>query len=66
MRRHATRPQATEFSPDDMRGWYEQRVLLGFDGEHVIPEISSMAETVAYITETSGLTLRSPSTTDAR
>ena len=25
LRRHATRPQATEFGPDDLRGWYCQR-----------------------------------------
>ncbi|HEY9476405.1 MAG TPA: kinase [Mycobacteriales bacterium] len=66
VRRHATRPQATEFSPDDMRGWYERRDLLGFDGEHVIPETSSLEETVTYIAETSGFTLRSVAAADAR
>jgi hypothetical protein len=32
-----------------MRGWYNQRDLLGFGEEHVVPETSSMEATIAYI-----------------
>lgn len=55
LRRHATRPQASEFSADDMRGWYQPADLLGVDGEHVIPQHSSMEESIAYIAATAGL-----------
>jgi len=36
LRQHATRPQASQFSADDMRGWYRPGDLLGFDGERAI------------------------------
>jgi predicted kinase len=55
LRRHGTRPQAVEFTADDMRGWYNVDDLLHFDGEHVIPETSTIEETVAYIASTAGL-----------
>jgi predicted kinase len=29
LRRHRTRPQADQFTADDMRGWYRSRVVLG-------------------------------------
>lgn len=38
VRRHATRPQATEFTAEQMRAWYRERDLLGVPGERVIPE----------------------------
>jgi len=47
--RHATRPQAAEFGPDDMRGWYRARDLLGSVCEQVIPETSTLDETVTTI-----------------
>jgi hypothetical protein len=56
LRRHATRPQATEFSADDMRCWYQQADLLGFEGEHVIPESASMKQAIAHVGTTTGLT----------
>lgn len=49
LRRHATRPQATAFTGDDMRGWYRQRDTLGLPGERIIPETSTRAETVALV-----------------
>jgi predicted kinase len=49
VRRHATRPQATEFTADHMRAWYQERDLLGLPGERVIPESSTQEETIALI-----------------
>jgi predicted kinase len=58
LRRHATRPQANEFTTDDMRGWYAPRDLLGVAGEHVIPESSPLDETVVHIAAVAGLPLQ--------
>jgi hypothetical protein len=55
LRRHATRPQAAEFSGEDMRGWYLDRDLLGVDEERVVPEHFPLARTVAFIGSTTGL-----------
>jgi predicted kinase len=49
LRRHATRPQATEFGPDDMREWHKPRDLLTGIQEHVIPETSTLQETTSLI-----------------
>jgi hypothetical protein len=57
LRRHRTRPQATEFTAADMRGWYAPRDLLGVDDEHVIPESSTLDATVTRIAATAGLAL---------
>jgi hypothetical protein len=46
LRRHATRPQAAEFTPEDMAGWYVQDDWLGLDGEALIPQESSLEETI--------------------
>jgi predicted kinase len=49
VRRHATRPQAQEFTPDDMRGWYGSSGPLGTPGEQIITAASTAAETVHRI-----------------
>jgi hypothetical protein len=49
LRRHAMRPQASEFGPGDMRGWYRPRDLLASVAEHVIPEASTLRQTVEVI-----------------
>jgi hypothetical protein len=49
IRRHATRPQAAEFGPAEMRGWYRPRDLLAAVRERVIPETSLLPETVDTI-----------------
>jgi hypothetical protein len=54
-RRHATRPQSAEFTVEDMRGWYAPRDVLGFAGEHVVPQDSALDRTVALIAEVTGL-----------
>jgi predicted kinase len=49
IRRHATRPQAASFGADKMRDWYRARDLLAAVPERVIPEASSLTETVGAI-----------------
>jgi len=49
LRRHATRPQAAEFTPEDMRGWYLADDVLDLPGEFVVPPTSSAEDTVALI-----------------
>ena len=53
--RHGSRPQATEFGPDDMRAWYRPRDLLATVGEQVIPEASTLRQTTARILADTGL-----------
>ena len=55
IRRHATRPQAAEFTAEDMRSWYLRRDLLGCVPERVIGEASSLGHTVDTILADSGL-----------
>lgn len=45
-RRHAGRPQAADFSTEDMRRWYRHRDLLDFVAESVIGETASLRATV--------------------
>jgi len=47
--RHATRPQASEFTIDDMREWFVPDDALRWDDETTIPASSSEAETVNAI-----------------
>jgi predicted kinase len=49
LRRHATRPQAAEFTGDHMRAWYRRRDALALPGERIIPESSTLAETIELI-----------------
>jgi hypothetical protein len=49
LRRHSTRPQAMEFSPADMRQWYRQRDLLNLPDERLVPDTSSLNDTVQRI-----------------
>jgi predicted kinase len=55
LRRHTTRPQAAEFTAEQMRGWYRAGDLLGFDGEQIIPDAWTFEETVTHIADASGL-----------
>ena len=55
VRRHATRPQAADFTPSDMRSWYTPRDLLGTPHEQVIPESSPLDATLALIATTTNL-----------
>jgi predicted kinase len=49
VRRHAMRPQADQFTVEEMRCWFRARDLLGVPEEQVIPENSTVPETVAVI-----------------
>lgn len=49
LRRHATRPQAAEFSPARMRDWYRPRDLLASVTEQVIPQSSTLRQTTELI-----------------
>ena len=44
--RHATRPEAEEFTITDMASWFEPDDRLDLPGEIVIPQSSSLADTV--------------------
>jgi hypothetical protein len=55
MRRHATRPQATEFGRAEMSSWYLERDLLPGRIEHVIPAESSLDATVRQAMRDTGL-----------
>jgi predicted kinase len=55
LRRHATRPEAAQFTPAEMRGWYVPRDLLGGDDEQVVPESSTLDATIARIAATAAL-----------
>lgn len=49
LRRHATRAQATEFGPADMRRWYCHRDLLNWPEERLLTETATLAETTERI-----------------
>ncbi len=57
LRRHALRPQATEFTAEDMRGWYIPRDLLGLTDECVVSEASSIEATITHIAAVADLPL---------
>lgn len=50
VRRHATRPLATEVSAAEMREWYRPQDLLGLPGETVITADHQLDEVVKLIT----------------
>ncbi len=60
VRRHSTRPQAKDFTPDQMRGWYADHDALGIPGEYVIEESSTFEQTVELIISATEL-LEAPS-----
>ncbi|ANY09540.1 kinase [Pseudonocardia sp. HH130630-07] len=49
LRRHAGRPQAGEFTADDVRGWYRPHDLLGVEGEQVIDGRAGLDDVVRRI-----------------
>ncbi|HEX6685149.1 MAG TPA: AAA family ATPase [Candidatus Limnocylindrales bacterium] len=55
LRRHGSRPQATEFGAQEMLAWYRERDLLGVGGEHVIGEHSTLDASIEFVTVRSGL-----------
>ncbi|MCZ7376496.1 kinase [Micromonospora sp. WMMC250] len=55
LRRHLTRPQASEFTIDQMSGWYAPHDVLGWPGELVLPESTPLDEAVDAIAAAAGL-----------
>ncbi len=55
LRRHSTRPEAAEIAPETMRTWYRSRDLLATTREHVIPEGSTLQQTIDLILTGTGL-----------
>ena len=49
VRRHLTRPQRAAFTPAQMREWFTAGDLLGVEDETVVPESSSLAETITAV-----------------
>ncbi|MFI5614737.1 AAA family ATPase [Amycolatopsis sp. NPDC051903] len=47
--RHASRPQARDFTPEDMRSWYVANDQLGVPGETTLPGSFSLADTVQHL-----------------
>ena len=62
VRRHHGRAEPINVTAAQMRDWYTEDDLLGVNGEHVIPETSTLQQTVARILETSGLAGLAPLT----
>lgn len=57
LRRHETRLQVTEFTAEDMRGWYNPSDMLGIPGERTLPESTSLEDAIAMIASASDLPL---------
>ena len=62
VRRHQSRPEQVDFTPEQMRDWYAHQDLLGSENEHVVDERSTLEETVDTILHTSGLLSAPPRT----
>jgi predicted kinase len=54
LRRHATRPQATQFTTADMRAWYLPDDRLGIEGERVLRTTASLDDTIDLIAAIAG------------
>lgn len=55
LRRHATKPQAAEYSEVELREWYRPRDLLPGGVETVLSADSTLADTVERVMRESGL-----------
>jgi len=55
LRRHATRPEAAEFTPEQMRPWYRHRDLLPGELEQLVPPHATLEGTVARVIDDLGL-----------
>lgn len=58
LRRHSMRPQAAEFTAEQMRGWYQLRDVLSVPGEHILGEDVREDESVEFIAGFAGLPLQ--------
>ncbi|MBO4205099.1 kinase [Micromonospora echinofusca] len=55
LRRHLTRPQASEFTAEHMSGWYVAHDILGWPDELVLPETTTFEDDIETIAATAGL-----------
>lgn len=55
LRRHATKPNAHEFGEQEMKGWFKNHDVTGYEGEIIIPETFSQEDTLRMIIRTAGL-----------
>lgn len=55
LRRHTTRPEASEFTAENMTSWYSPHDVLGWPEEVVIDETSPIEDSIATIVVASGL-----------
>lgn len=60
VRRHATRPKATAFGPEEMRSWYRARDLLTHPKEHILNESSPLDTAIQHILTDTGLFTHKP------
>lgn len=51
LRRHESRPQAADFGPEDIRGWYRELDLLSDVHERIVPESSPLDQTVDRVVD---------------
>lgn len=58
LRRHLTRPQAGEFTAEQMSDWYAAHDVLGWPGELVLPESTGLEQAVETIAAAAGLPQR--------
>ncbi|MGH3164961.1 MAG: AAA family ATPase [Trebonia sp.] len=66
VRRHATKSQAAQYGPAEMRSWYRERDFLPGLAEDVIPAGSTLDETVTRIMTDTGLSVPSGGADSAR
>ncbi|RAO54563.1 kinase [Micromonospora saelicesensis] len=55
LRRHLTRPQAGEFTAEEMSGWYAAHDVLDWPDELVLPETTGLNEAVKAIAAVAGI-----------
>ena len=56
IRRHATKPQASEYGRTEMRGWYREQDVLPGGYEQIIGEDASLDAIVQQVMDDTGLT----------
>ncbi|RKR88386.1 putative kinase [Micromonospora pisi] len=57
LRRHETRPEATEVSPENLRTWYAPHDVLGWPDELVLPETTTLEQAIDRIATAASLPL---------
>ena len=55
LKRHITKPNSHEFGEKELRKWYKEHDPLNFSHEKIIPETSSVEETITLIKKETGL-----------